>query len=590
MKGLNSTVAGTMTFSQDSNNPIDSGYAYSNALLGVLDQYTESSSRFPMYEFNTTVEWYLQDTWKVSHNLTVDAGLRWGWGTPWHANHNQEAAFVPTCLESAASGQADSAHAGSRQACGAGSVHGLHASGCYHRRHRARSAQPDQRHRQPPDRSRISARHALHRRHQEPGPVSAWPGTRSARAKTVNIRTGAGIFYDFHEVDNFGYGYEFNTPPLQYNPILYYTYANQIGSTQGYNFPSNVSGFDPNRPVQKTYNFSFGFQQDLGFGTVADVAAVGALGRHLVESENLNSAPLGTDYLPSSLDASNGNKVLPSQFLRPYPGWGNITYYLYSGNSHYYSLQTAVRRRYKNNLTYGVIWTWSKVMDYSDTETSSSTTSVSSLINPKVWNYGMAGYDHTHIFRVYWNYNLPRATNLLNNKLVGALFNNWQVSGIFTAQSGAPTGFNVAYSPSADVTGSPTDTTARPILTGNPILPKDQRSINEAFNVAAIAAPSLSYCGVANPPFICWGNANKDIFRGPGINNWDSSLFKNMPFFEGRLRAQLRVEAYNLFNHTQFTTVGTTTSFNAAGQQTNGTFGQYTAAANPRQLQCWRCG
>ena len=54
MKGKNASVAGTMTFTQDSNNPIDTGYAYSNALLGVLDQYTESSNRFPMYEFNTT--------------------------------------------------------------------------------------------------------------------------------------------------------------------------------------------------------------------------------------------------------------------------------------------------------------------------------------------------------------------------------------------------------------------------------------------------------------------------------------------------------------------------------------------------------
>ena len=74
------------------------------------------------------------------------------------------------------------------------------------------------------------------------------------------------------------------------------------------------------------------------------------------------------------------------------------------------------------------------------------------------------------------------------------------------------------------------------------------------------------------------------MFRGPGINNWDTSLFKNMLFGE-RWRAQFRVEAYNVLNHTQFTTVNTSATFNTAGVQTNGPPGQYNAAANPRQLQ-----
>ena len=345
-------------------------------------------------------------------------------------------------------------------------------------------------------------------------------------------------------------------------------------------------GFDVNRPIQKTYNYSFGFQQQLGFGMAVDVAYVGALGRHLVEGDNLNSEPLGADYQPGNLDATNGNKVLPSQFFRPYVGYGNITYYFYGANSSYHSLQVNVRRRYKNNLTYGVIWTWSKVMDYADTETSSSTTQVSSLINPRIWNYGEAGYDHTHIFRIYWNYNLPRPSSLLHNPLVRAVFDTWQISGIYTAQSGAPLGVSMGYSPSQDITGTGTDS-GRAILVANPVLPKDQRGGPNlvAFNTAAIGAPyPYSICENASPSFTCWGNANRDVFRGPGINNWDISLFKNIRFSE-YWRGQLRMEAYNAFNHTQFTSVGTSATFNASGQQTSGTFGQYTAAANPRQLQ-----
>ena len=106
-------------------------------------------------------------------------------------------------------------------------------------------------------------------------------------------------------------------------------------------------------------------------------------------------------------------------------------------------------------------------MDYSDTETSAATTNVSSLINPKIWNYGEAGYDHTHILRIYWNYNLPRASNLVHSKIVAGVFDNWQISGIYTAQSGAPLAVTYAYSPTQDIVGTSTDT-GRPIISGQP--------------------------------------------------------------------------------------------------------------------------
>jgi len=77
----------------------------------------------------------------------------------------------------------------------------------------------------------------------------------------------------------------------------------------------------------------------------------------------------------------------------------------------------------------------------------------------------------------------------------------------------------------------------------------------------------------------------RTVIRGPGLENWDAALVKGFRIYE-RLLLQLHLEAYNAFNHTQFTTVNTTAQFNpATGQQVNAAFGQFTAAANPRQVQ-----
>ncbi len=135
----------------------------------------------------------------------------------------------------------------------------------------------------------------------------------------------------------------------------------------------------------------------------------------------------------------------------------------------------------------------------------------------------------THIFRFYYSYALPKVRGAA---LTRGVLNGWQISGITTFQSGAPMGISPSYvsasnggPSSGDVTGS-TDAW-RVLMVANPVLPRDQRSINEAFNVNSVAAVPWQACEVPNPTAICWGNAPKDIFRGPGINNWDASLFSS---------------------------------------------------------------
>jgi hypothetical protein len=112
-------------------------------------------------------------------------------------------------------------------------------------------------------------------------------------------------------------------------------------------------------------------------------------------------------------------------------------------------------------------------------------------------------------------------------------------------------------------------------MLANPLLPKSERTLTRFFNTEAFGRPAPG----------TFGNAPKDVFRGPGINNWDISLLKNIPLHGDKHRLQFRSEFYNAFNHTQFSDVDTAARFNPAGQQVNTRFGQIIASRPPRQIQ-----
>jgi len=153
------------------------------------------------------------------------------------------------------------------------------------------------------------------------------------------------------------------------------------------------------------------------------------------------------------------------------------------------------------------------------------------------------------------------------------LLNDWTVSGIASFISGAPLGVGFSQVVATDITGSPTDG-ARIVVTGNPVLPKSERTFSRNFRTDVFRVPAVGTIG----------NAAKTLIRGPGINNWDIAIFKSFPIKE-QVRLQFRGEMYNAFNHTQFSGLDTAARFDAQGRQVNARFGEFTAARNPRIVQ-----
>jgi hypothetical protein len=333
---------------------------------------------------------------------------------------------------------------------------------------------------------------------------------------------------------------------------------------------------------------------------VLDLAYVGTFGENIGTTTHLNNLPYGTRFEPSSLDPTrNRPQPLPDNFLRPYRGYGAIPFVAFDATSNYHGLQTSLQRRLSDGVQLGVVYSWSRALDYSDEDKGDVVT----FQNRREWNYGLADYDRTHIFAANYIVNLPG--NQLANGLLKGVLGGWQISGLTRFQSGAPlsldaslrTGCSNPNAPCAATTSNSfgTDITGggdgwRAVISGNPTLPQDQRTVDRWFDVSVFSPPALAQqvtdmAGVAR--VLARGNVGRRFGRGPGIANTDLALFKNIDV-TGSLTAQLRIEAYNVFNHTQFDDldeIAVQPVWDQSGAQVNPAFGAVTDARDPRIMQ-----
>jgi hypothetical protein len=560
-----SAFNGTYDFGRNVLNPLDSNYAYSNALMGVVNAYTESDRHPEAHGRYLNVEWYVQDTWRPHKRLTLELGGRFYRATPTYTDGDRLAAFFVEDYD------------------------------------RAKAPLLIQPYRATPTSPRMGRNpvtgeivpevkigtfapgsgNIINGMRVYDGKVLPTPGIKLAprfgfawdvfgNGRTA-VRGGFGIFFSRFS-DDYVMSWTELRPLVNTSTANYTTIASLLGTPLSES-PAAVSGMEGSHNLPTTYNWSFGIQQDIGFGTMIDIAYVGSVGRHLLQNRNINATNYGTNYLASSADPTVPGRPLPVNFLRPYAGYGDITYRELASTSNYHSLQVQANRRFTRNLVFGSTWTWSKLRNYQDEDFGS----VNPYLNFKRWNYGKGAFDHTHNVTANLVYDLPKFSTAWNNPVSRMAFDGWQVGAVALFLTGGPAGIGSTFVQAIDLTGG-SGIDARVNLTGNPNLPASKRDPMRYFDTSVVQQPPIAAFGI--------GNAPKDAVTLPGLNNFDISLYKNFAWGANEARkVQFRFETYNTFNHTQFTGLDTTSRWDAAGRQVNQRFGQVISAASARRIQ-----
>ncbi len=270
--------------------------------------------------------------------------------------------------------------------------------------------------------------------------------------------------------------------------------------------------------------------------------------------------------------SSLGDPTIPvAQLLKPYPQYTTVSLYRNNvGTTVYHGAYVKLEQRFSSGLSYLVSYTRSKLMD------DASSVFDASILTGPVANFPVAdGFnrrlerdysngDIPHVFVTSAVWDLPWGSNRRSRAggVFGALVNDWTLTGVVTLQSGIP----LAISQTTNNNAFAGFGTQRPNLVGDPELPSDERSVSRWFNTSAFAAAA---------PFTL-GTSSRNPVRGPGYRNLDLALMRRLPLSGGNA-LEFRAEVFNATNTPPLGAPNTTVGSAA--------FGTITSAGDPRVVQ-----
>ena len=406
----------------------------------------------------------------------------------------------------------------------------------------------------------------------------------------TSIRTGYGIFYD--QVLNGTYLQNIGqNPPYQETFSINQTRLDQpvppgVTVSAGASVAApNIRAIQPNWKDPYMQQWSLDLQHQFGNDTLFTAGYFGSKGTHLIGAYELNDLPPGYAISRGATGCATGASTTPTvpcqvagtgfltsassnilDQLRPFRGYRGINMITPQFNSNYHSLQVSGQRRFTGASQVNLAYTWSKNLTDSPNDRTNAPQNSYDIRS----EYQRATLDRKHVLSVNYIYELPfyRSQQGFTGKLLGG----WQASGILVYNSGLPFSAVTSLFDASGLGNIPVlQAGNRPNLLCDPNA-NAPHTAQQYFNTQCFALNPTTNSGIVNVP----GTAGRGSINGPSTKRVDFTMTKNLRFGES-VQLQLRGEAFNIFNTTNFRTIVVNVT------ATN--YGQVTAVRDPRTIQ-----
>jgi hypothetical protein len=356
---------------------------------------------------------------------------------------------------------------------------------------------------------------------------------------------------------------------------------------QGPLVSERVSYFQPHPPRSLTYNWNLNVQQEIAANGRLTVAYVGSRGVHLPYHTDDANIVLPTKtaagYVWPSGDAYQNGTVLN-------PSVGDINRTAYEADSYYHSLQAGYEQRFRHGLQLRGAYTWGRSIDTGSStiagdQFANSPSSLPLWFDPKT-RRGLSDFNLSHdgVISILWD--TPELKS--GSALLHWAANGWQAGSIFQASSGSPFSVLIAGDPLGMNSTDPWDYPDRLRNTGCNSLVNPGNSKNY-IKLQCFSAPVQTFQTSSGPQqqIVRLGNEGRNALVGPGLSNLDFSVVKNSKLAGiERGSVQFRAELFNILNKSNFAApLDNDTIFNQDGSVADGAGVVDQTQTTSRQIQ-----